>query len=689
MAGAQLRVTEGKESGKLLGVDADLLIGRLAPEDEGRLGGDLEISRRHARVSRGADGQLAIEDLGSANGTFVNDERIDAPRALVAGDRVRVGKTVLEVVGGVPEATPSPPPAPEAQGTIIESTPVQAVDQALVVTGESAAGRRLAVGDELVLGRAVEGEGRFAQDGKLSRRHARITRDEAGRLAVEDLGSANGTFVNDQRVGGRVVLDIGDAIRVGDTTFEVIDAGRASTPELPPRAPEPPPPPPRASEPPPPRAPEPPPPPPPPPPRAPEPPPPPPPRAPDPPPPPVARPAPTPVPPRPRAVPVAELVSNLPPGSLFAGCRVEDIIGHGEMGVVYRAEELALQREVALKLILPDRSRDERMRERFRRESRIAAAIDHQNVIPIFDAGEEQSVLYIMMRLVDGVDLRAVIDSGGPLDPLRAARIIRQVGAALDAAHAHGILHRDVKPSNVLLTRRDHAYLTDFGLAKPESTIDALTRHGTVVARVDYIAPEQLLGQQVDARADIYALGCVLFEALTGLEPFERASAEAGLLARIDAPPPSVLAARSDLPRGFDDVIRRAMATDPGERYPSAGDLGQAALVAAGGLRRAQPWSMVATGEASFVREGLTPEALAAAGAASAASASARSASAGSAAAGSAAAGSASPARSRGRAPETAEAGPRSDSLRWAVALIGLVLVAVGMVAALHGISTL
>ncbi len=665
MAGAELRVTEGNERGKLLSVDADLLIGRLAPEDEGRLGGDLEISRRHARVSRGADGQLAIEDLGSANGTFVNDARIDAPRALVAGDRVRVGKTVLEVVAGASDSPPPAPPAPEVQGTIVESTPPPSLAQELVITGGSAAGRRLTVDDELVLGRAVDGEGRFAEDGKLSRRHARITRDDAGRLAVEDLGSANGTFVNDQRVGGRVILNVGDAIRVGDTTFEVLDAGRASTPEPAPRAPEPPPPPSPA-------------------PRAPEPPPPPPPRAPEPPPAPVARPVPTPVPPRPPAVPTADLVSNLPPGSLFAGCRVEELIGHGEMGVVYRAEELALQREVALKLILPSRSGDERMRERFRRESRIAAAIDHQNVIPIFDAGEEQSVLYIMMRLVDGVDLRAVIDSGGPLDPLRAARIIRQVAVALDAAHAHGILHRDVKPSNVLLARRDHAYLTDFGLAKPESTIDALTRHGTVVARVDYIAPEQLLGQKVDARADIYALGCVLFEALTGREPFERAAAEAGLLARIEGPPPSVLAARSDLPRAFDDVIRRAMATDPEERYPSAGDLGQAALVAAGGLRRAQPWSMVATGEASFVREGLSPAALAAAGAASAGGAAA-----GGAAAGGAAAASASPGRSRGRSPAIAEAGPRSDSLRWAVALVGLVLVAVGMIAALHGISTL
>ncbi len=378
-------------------------------------------------------------------------------------------------------------------------------------------------------------------------------------------------------------------------------------------------------------------------------------------------------------------MANLPPGTVFAGCRVEGIIGHGDMGVVYRAEELALQRPVALKLILPGHSEDERVRERFRRESKVAAAIDHQNVIPIFDAGEQQGVMYIMMRLVDGVDLRAVIESEGALAPVRAARIVRQVGAALDAAHAHGILHRDVKPSNVLLARRDHAYLTDFGLAKPESSIDALTRHGTVVARVDYVAPEQLLGQQVDARADVYALGCVLFEAITGVEPFQRAVAEAGLLARLEAPPPSPRSVRPDLPAEFDEVVRRAMARDPDERYPSGGDLGEAALVAAGALRRARPWSVVATGDAAFAQQ--DP-------AAAHASAGQAAAAAGAGAAGAAAA--ARTARPGGTSRDAADAPPGGDeaaapagALRWAIALAGLVLIAVGMVAALHGISTL
>jgi serine/threonine protein kinase len=326
------------------------------------------------------------------------------------------------------------------------------------------------------------------------------------------------------------------------------------------------------------------------------------------------------------------------------------------MGVVYRAEELALQRPVALKLILPEYSQDDRFRQRFRRESRIAAAIDHPNVIPIFDAGDEQGVLYIMMRLVTGTDVRELIAADGRLEPLRAARIVRQVAGALDAAHARGMLHRDVKPSNVLLDHGDHVYLSDFGLAKPASSDEALTRHGTIVARAEYVAPEQLLNQRVDARADIYALGCLLFEVLTGEAPF--ATEGRGALAHVDAAPPSPHDLSPDIPQQFDDVVRRAMAKDPSERYPSAGDLGQAALVAAGGLRRAGAWSIVATGEAAPLPNRETPKRSAAA-----------------------------PPPESGQE-ERAEAG-RPDLLRWAIAIVGLLTVAVAMVAALRGISTL
>ncbi len=267
------------------------------------------------------------------------------------------------------------------------------------------------------------------------------------------------------------------------------------------------------------------------------------------------------------------------------------MISHGDMGVVYRAEELALQRPVALKLILPEYSSDERFRERFRRESKIAAAIDHPNVIPVFDAGDEGGVLYISMRLVEGTDLRALIDAEGQIDPLRAARIVRQVGAALDAAHTRGMLHRDIKPSNVLIARRDHVYLTDFGLAKQASADDGLTRGQTIVARAEYVAPEQVLGQRVDARADIYALGCLLFEALTGEPPFAGWTGGPRALAHLDAPRPTPSDLRPDLPRAFDAVVQRAMATDPA-RAISVGR--RSCAGGAGGRRRpATHWSRV------------------------------------------------------------------------------------------------
>ena len=269
------------------------------------------------------------------------------------------------------------------------------------------------------------------------------------------------------------------------------------------------------------------------------------------------------------------------------------------MGVVYRAEELTLQRPVALKVIRPEHSEDDRFRERFRRESKIAASIDHPNVIPILDAGEEGGVLYISMRLVDGTDLRQVIAAQGSVEPLRAARIVGRVGAALDAAHALGLVHRDVKPANVLLARADHVYLSDFGLAKPADQAGGLTREGSIVARAEYVAPEQLIEDRVDALTDVHALGCLLFETLTGEPPYAGSREGPAMLAYVNEPPPSPLERRPNLPPAFDEVVRRAMAKDPSERYPSAGDLGQAALVAAGGMRRARAESIVATGEAA------------------------------------------------------------------------------------------
>jgi len=668
MAGEQLQVTEGKERGTRVRVDTDLLIGRAATEAAGRLGDDPEISRRHARLSRGADGRLTIEDLGSANGTFVNGERIDALRSLASGDVVRVGQTVLQVTDAGSSATHEvlPEAAAAASAGETPSVAVEAAEELLITAGASP-GRRLALGDEFVIGRAVTGEGGLGADPELSRRHARLGRDAGGRLTIEDLGSANGTFVNGERVRERQALKVGDSIRVGRTTLQLTDVAGAPSPAAPASRPAPAParqPAAKASQPAPPAPPS-------------RPAPPAPPSRPAPPAPPSrpVRPAAPPAPPsRPPAPPPVDReitaarkapAPELRLGAVFAGCRVEEVIGRGDMGVVYAAEEMALQRRVALKLILPEHSGEERFRRRFQRESMVAASIDHPNVIPILDAGDEDGVLYITMRLVEGTDLRSLIASRGRLDPLRAARIVRQVSAALDAAHSHGLLHRDVKPPNVLLAREDHAYLSDFGLAKRADEEGGMTRQGSIVARAEYVAPEQILNEPVDARADIYALGCVLYEALTGELPYARWKEGSAELAHLSAPRPSPRELFPDLPAEFDEVVHRATAIDPNDRYPSAGDLGQAALVAAGGLRKASPWSVVATGEAAPIGLGALPGAVPAVGLSSP------------------------PGAADGEDAEPAVSAGGGDTLRWAIALGTLVILFACMIAALQGISNL
>src|SRR4051812_27179599 len=200
-------------------------------------------------------------------------------------------------------------------------------------------------------------------------------------------------------------------------------------------------------------------------------------------------------------------------GQVLAGYRVEGIIGRGGMGVVYRATQLALERPVALKLIAPDLAEDESFRERFKRESRTAAQIEHAHVIPVHEAGEAEGRLYIAMRLIDGIDLRELIRRYGQIEPVRAVRLLGQVASALDAAHAFGLVHRDIKPANVLVANeggRDHAYLTDFGLSKQLGSESGVTQTGMFVGTVDYIAPEQIQGLPLDARSDVYSLGCLL-----------------------------------------------------------------------------------------------------------------------------------------------------------------------------------
>jgi hypothetical protein len=293
-------------------------------------------------------------------------------------------------------------------------------------------------------------------------------------------------------------------------------------------------------------------------------------------------------------------VADFQPGDVFAGHRIQGVAGRGGMGVVYRATQLDLDRPVALKLIAPSLAEDPEFRDRFVRESRAAASIDHPNVIPIYYTGEHDGLLFIAMRYVEGSDLRTLVRAGGRLEPERAARIVAQVGAALDAAHARGLVHRDVKPANVLLGGEDHAYLTDFGLTKRLTSAGAAsTRPGGWVGTLGYVAPEQIRGERVDARADVYALGCVLFHALTGGPPYQRERDEATLWAHLNDPPPSASSVVPGVPDAFEDVLRRAMAKDPADRFPSAGDLGRAALAATGAHTTERPERTVAVGAAA------------------------------------------------------------------------------------------
>ena len=295
-------------------------------------------------------------------------------------------------------------------------------------------------------------------------------------------------------------------------------------------------------------------------------------------------------------------MAHLAAGTIVAGYRIEDVAGEGGMGVVYRATQLGLERNVALKLITPDLGEDEEFRRRFKRESKTAASIEHPNVIPVHEAGEADGLLFISMRFIEGTDLRAMILSEGRLEPERAARILSQVASALDAAHSHGLVHRDIKPGNVLIARHDgedHAFLTDFGLTKQSGSQSGLTRTGTWVGTLDYISPEQILGGNVDARSDVYALGCLLFHVLSGEIPYQRDSDVAKLWSHMNDPPPRLSEAVPGISKELDLVIGRAMAKDPDDRYPSAGDFARAVQATLEGTEVAQPERSVARGAAA------------------------------------------------------------------------------------------
>lgn len=266
---------------------------------------------------------------------------------------------------------------------------------------------------------------------------------------------------------------------------------------------------------------------------------------------------------------------QLRPGRELSGFRIEAVIGRGGMGSVYLAKQMRLGRRVALKVLLPELASDDEYRARFIRESELAASLEHPNVLPVYDAGEAEGVLYLAMRYVDGRDLRSLLKEQGTLTAGRTLAIVRQVAAALDAAHEAGLVHRDVKPANILIGRKDDVYLSDFGVAKRTASA-GLTRTGGFLGTVDYCAPEQIEGGAVDGRADIYSLGCVAFHCLAGQPPFQRETEVAVIKAHLQDPPPALSSVRAGLPLTVDGAIVTAMAKHREVRFQAAGELAAA-----------------------------------------------------------------------------------------------------------------
>ncbi len=265
---------------------------------------------------------------------------------------------------------------------------------------------------------------------------------------------------------------------------------------------------------------------------------------------------------------------------MVGGYRVDGLLGEGGMGTVYRATQLALGRVVALKVLNLELSREPGFRERFRREGRRQAALDHPHILVVYEAGETEHGLFLAMRLVDGPTLKTLLLERR-IDRDRSLGVLIQVADALDAAHVEGSIHRDVKPQNILVGARDHAYLADFGLTKGSDDEVLLTEPGHFVGTIDYISPEHARGEPATPRSDVYSLCCVLHECLTGEVPFPRPTEPSVLYAHLTVPPPTVSDRRPDLPPALDAVIARGMAKDPERRYPSAGGLMRAAHDAA------------------------------------------------------------------------------------------------------------
>jgi streptogramin lyase len=296
-------------------------------------------------------------------------------------------------------------------------------------------------------------------------------------------------------------------------------------------------------------------------------------------------------------------MAELEPGAIFAGHRIEGIAGRGGFGVVYRATHLVLDHVVALKLISSGRAGEENFRERFKSESRIAVSIRHPNVVAVHNAGEENGLLFVTMDFIEGTDLRGLLNREGRLKPDNAVTIVRQLAAALDAAHAKGLVHRDIKPGNVLIDERDggqHVYLTDFGLSKQMDATSGVTASGAFVGTLDYVAPEQIRGDRLDARTDVYALGCVMFELLAGDVPFAGQEEKvAKIYAHLQEQPPELIDAAPEVPAALSEVVWRSMSKDPDARHPSAGDFARAATAAVEGRQPSEPERNVGIGAAA------------------------------------------------------------------------------------------
>jgi serine/threonine protein kinase len=267
----------------------------------------------------------------------------------------------------------------------------------------------------------------------------------------------------------------------------------------------------------------------------------------------------------------------LEPGTELAGYRIVRFVDSGGMGSVYEAIQLSLDRRVALKFISQRLGDDERFRDRFRHEARSGAAIEHPNILPVYEAGElPDGSLFLALRFVDGPDLRSLLRERGPLPVAETVQIMSQVADALDAAHQRGVIHRDVKPANVLLEAHErgwHAYLADFGLAKPNEDTGERTQPGELLGTVDYMAPEQINGAPLDRRADVYSFGCMLYRCLTAEPPYERDTRTATLMAHLNAPIPVPSERIAELPSPLDVVVARAMEKDPDKRAHSTGAL--------------------------------------------------------------------------------------------------------------------